>query len=334
LRYFGTKASTSGHIAKLVNDLTPNATVADAFGGLGTIGEKLKVCGHQVTTCDVLTFPHMFQISRIECNNIPEFHVLKNEYNFESHDAILNYLNSQKAPRSWIVKEYAQKRGFFTESNAILLAGSWNTICRWDRKTLLNKHEKAFLISSLINSMDKVANTAGTYYAYLKKYHRKALRPFIFSWIPVFQGEYLGRALLGDALNQLSGKSFDVLYLDPPYNNRNYASYYHLPETLAGLKKKKLKDATRSGVPKAAHPFSENIRQGMKMSYIEDLVSKIHWQYLVFHYCDNALIPLETIRNKLQTLGTMEEHIIPTIGYTTTKESRVRYHNVFTVKQS
>ena len=76
-RYFGTKAATSGYVADIVNGLTTSGSIADAFGGLGTIGAELKYNGHQVTTCDVLTFPHLFQVARIECNEIPCFTQLK-----------------------------------------------------------------------------------------------------------------------------------------------------------------------------------------------------------------------------------------------------------------
>ena len=69
-RYFGTKASTLGYVSDIVNGLIPSGSIADAFGGLGTIGAELKYNGYQVTTCDVLTFPHLFQVARIEC---PEF---------------------------------------------------------------------------------------------------------------------------------------------------------------------------------------------------------------------------------------------------------------------
>ena len=297
-RYFGSKASTSGYVADIVNQLTKTGTVADAFGGLGTIGAELKYNGHHVTTCDVLTFPHLFQVARIECNEIPSFKELKLRENFENAESILNHLNKQTEPNSWIVSEYALKRKFFTEQNAVKLAGIWNTIAKWDKSGLLSYRERAFLIASLLNSMDKVANTAGTYYAYLKSFHRKAIHHLKYEWIEVRRGNYIGKALLGDALSQLEGSDYDVLYLDPPYNKRNYASYYHLPETLAGLKRKKIKPSALSGVPEESHPFAPNIREAMSMEYIRKIMERVSWNHLIFHYCDNALIPLELIRTK------------------------------------
>jgi hypothetical protein len=38
VRYFGAKASTSGYVTDIVNELILSGSIADAFGGLGTIG--------------------------------------------------------------------------------------------------------------------------------------------------------------------------------------------------------------------------------------------------------------------------------------------------------
>lgn len=333
-RYFGTKASTSGYVAEIVNQLTSSGTIADAFGGLGTIGAELKSHGHHVTTCDVLTFPHYFQVARIECNQIPQFEELKTHENLSTTDELLTHINKQMAPDSWIVREFAQKRKFFTEPNAIKLAGIWSAIVNWDNLGLLTYQEKAMLIASLLNSMDKVANTAGTYYAYLKSFHRKAVLPLQFDWIEIKQGMQNGKALLGDAFYQLDGRSFDVLYLDPPYNRRNYAHYYHLPETLANLKIKKINALTVSGVPEESHPFAPNIRSAMDITYLNKIINGVNWKHLIFHYCDNAIIPLKLIRSSLQCYGNYKEHIIPALGYTTRKTERKTNHNVFVISRT
>jgi adenine-specific DNA-methyltransferase len=81
--------------------------------------------------------------------------------------------------------------------------------------------------------MDSVANTAGTYYAYIKTMSRKATKPFIFHLIAPTQGNLFCNSLLCDANLLVKELSSDILYLDPPYNERNYQRYYHLPENIA-----------------------------------------------------------------------------------------------------
>jgi adenine-specific DNA-methyltransferase len=330
-RYIGSKSSTSANISSLINDLIGVGTVADAFGGLGTIGAELRERGHHVTTCDVLNFPHAFQIARIEGKARLPFVELSHQTGLSSMDEIRHKLNSSTASRSWIVQEYSQQRKFFTYANALAIAGAWHQIKRWNDAQLLNRRETALLVASLLNSMDAVANTAGTYYAYLKKFHRKALKPFKFEWLPVTEGRYVGKALHGDALSCLRGKNFDVLYLDPPYNDRNYASYYHLPESMSMLKRPQTNPDRMSGVPKGVHPGSACIRDGMTIDYIEKLASEVGWKWLIVHYCDGALIPLPTIRKRLSQFGRVHEQTLPALGYTTSKIVRTIDHHVFVV---
>jgi adenine-specific DNA-methyltransferase len=330
-RYIGSKSSTSTNISSLINDLIGVGTVADAFGGLGTIGAALREQGHRVTTCDVLNFPHAFQVARIEGRAKLPFEKLGQEMNLHSMAEIREKLNSSKMARSWLVSEYSEQRKFFTHENALAIAGAWHQIKRWHDAQMLSRRETALLIASLLNSMDAVANTAGTYYAYLKTFHRKALKPFNFDWFPVVGGRYIGQALHGDALSCLKGKTFDVLYLDPPYNSRNYASYYHLPESMSTLNRPKTNPERASGVPTGVHPGSASIRDGMTIGYIEKLASDVGWKWLIVHYCDGALIPLTTMRERLGRFGRVQELTLPALGYTTSKIARTINHHVFVV---
>lgn len=330
-RYFGSKSSTCSRISELVHGLTPEGSIADAFGGLGTIGAEFRKMGYKVTTCDVLNFPHAFQVARIECQTPLPFRALREQTGIRSMEQIRDLLNRSYAPSSWFVNEYATQRRFFTRENAVRIAGAWHQIKRWEDNALLTKSECAVLVASLLNSMDAVANTAGTYYAYLKSFHRKALRKFHFDWLPITGGRYVGQALHGDALANLSGKHFNVLYLDPPYNDRNYASYYHLPESMSMLKRPDTNVERASGVPVHPHPASANIRDGMTMGYIDRLAADVSWDWLIVHYCDGALIPLDTMRQKLGAYGRLEEFTLPALGYTTNKKSRTVNHHVFII---
>jgi len=330
-RYIGSKSSTSANISLLINDLIGIGTVADAFGGLGTIGAELRGNGHRVTTCDVLNFPHAFQIARIEGKAKLPFSGINLQTASSSMEEIRHKLNSSKVSRSWIVEEYSKQRKFFTYENAIVIAGAWHQIKRWHDARCLTRRETALLVASLLNSMDAVANTAGTYYAYLKKFHRKALKPFRFEWFPVIGGRYVGEALHGDALSCLKGKVFDVLYLDPPYNERNYASYYHLPESMSRLTRPKTNPERASGIPTGVHPGAICIRNGMRIEYIEALATNVGWRHLVVHYCDGALIPLNIMRERLSRFGRVQELLLPALGYTTNKIARSINHHVFVV---
>lgn len=330
-RYFGSKHSSAAQVAALCMQGFTGSTAADAFGGLGTIGAVLKRIGFKVTTCDVLAMPNAFQHARIVCQSRPRFTRLRQQTELKTAEDVLEHLNARRSERSWLVSEFSEQRPFFTRENATRIAGAWNTIRRWEEAGWLTESDRKFLVASLLNSMDPCANTAGTYYAYLKQWHRKALRPFQMKWIPIQEGVAGGRAMIGDALDCLKGKNFDLLYLDPPYNNRDYSRYYHLPESLALLKRPITNPDSVSGVPIQMPPASPLIRNSAEASYLDKLISQVHWRRLVVQYCDGSHIPMSHMREILHAKGKVQEHILPSLGYRTSAGARQQSHHVFIV---
>lgn len=332
-RYFGSKHSSATQVAQLARKGFSGTTAADAFGGLGTIGAVLKGNGFKVTTCDVLKLPNAFQHARIVCQERPRFTRLRKATGLRTGADILDYLDTRRANRSWLVTEFSTERQFFTRDNAARIAGAWNAIKRWDEADLLTDSERKYLLASFLNSMDPCANTAGTYYAHLKQWHRKALKPFQMKWIPVQAGVAGCHALVGDAFEVLKGKQFDLLYLDPPYNRRDYSRYYHLPESLASLKRPDTNPDSASGVPMKILDASPLIRKSAEASYLQELISSVRWKRLVVQYCEGAQIPMSELRDMLGSAGKLQEHVLPAPGYTTATRARQQKHHVFIVDE-
>lgn len=331
MRYFGSKSSTVQSVLNLALAARRIRTAADAFGGLGTIGASLRQHNIHVTTCDVLAMPHAFQHSRISCSTIPNYRRVRRHLNLASRDALLTYLRQRRNPRSWLVREFAIERMFFTRENAARIAGAWDEIRRWNDEGLLSISERSHLVASLVDSVDACANTAGTYYAHLKQWDRKALRPFSLSLMPVPRGLPRGRALHGDALESLRGLDFDLLYLDPPYNGRDYARYYHLPESLAKLRRPSTNPNSLAGLPRVIGNESLQFRQAIKIDYLRMLVEQVGWRRLVVQYCSDGFIPITELRATLKSYGSMKEHKIEALGYTTKSQQRRYEHHVFIV---
>lgn len=216
MRYFGSKVSTAQQVYRYIADRVPTGSFCDPFGGVGVIGAYFKKRGFSVVSGDILTHAHFFQTARIARQRRPAFLRLRKELGLESADQIVELLNRAKRHDGWFVREYAEERMFFTRSNAERIAGCRASIFAWAKQGLLSHSEKAVLVASLIDSMDRVANTAGTYYAYLKHWYRKARQPFRFSLIPHASGSRPCRAYLADARDLVARRHFDVLYLDPP----------------------------------------------------------------------------------------------------------------------
>lgn len=321
MRYIGSKASTIEQVSAQLERIQPSGTLCDPFGGIGVAGTYFKRRGYRVWTGDILTFAHFFQVSRIEQSILPTFADLCNSTGIQGINGILDLLNVACQQDGWLIDEYAIRRRFFTLPNAQRIEGCRRLIADWLAAGYLSYYEHATLMASLIDSMDRVANTAGTYYAYLKKWYRKALQPFKFTLIQPGQGSQECRCFLGNAEDLVSQREYNVLYLDPPFNRRSYAHYYHLPESLALGISPMVKGL--SGIPDVPLIKSAFTRPHHAASALNELLGKARFRLLVFHYSNSGIIRPDEVHSILSQFGRIHVYDVEGAGYTTSSSKRV-----------
>ena len=156
----------------------------------------------------------------------------------------------------------------------------------------INDRERAILITSLLYAMDKIAKTCGHYDAYRNNADNKCFNK--------------------DANELVKEIYADLVYIDPPYNSRQYCDAYHLLENVARWEKPDV-----FGVAKKMN------RDKMKSKYctqsateaFEDLIKNINAKYILFSYNNmatkgngrsNAKIADEDIMRILQSKGTVK----------------------------
>jgi adenine-specific DNA-methyltransferase len=97
----------------------------------------------------------------------------------------------------------------------------------------ININEYHYLLYCLLEAIHKVSNTTGVYGAYLKKLNSNAIKPIIFNKLTLVVSEKTHECYNIDCTNLIDSiTENDILYLDPPYNTRQYGSNYHLLETI------------------------------------------------------------------------------------------------------
>lgn len=329
MRYFGSKATSIDAIYNLISQRCPTGSICDPFGGIGTVGSYFKSRGYEVWTGDLLTFAHYFQIAKIKLNRVPRFNKLNDELGIKRFSELIDYLNSLRPKSGWVTKEYSDKRSFFTKDNAMKIDSCRIEIKKWSELRLVSKNEQAYLLASLINSMDRVANTAGTYYAYLKSWNRKALKEFQFSPIQCNSGRSNALCFQEDANDLVTRREFDIVYLDPPYNERSYAHYYHLPESIATQSTPRVHG--KSGIPVASSNRSRFNSKSDAISTFVELINNISCRLIFFHYADNGLLDKQSIRSALSAHGKLEECVIDSLGYKTSDIKGDVKHHIYMV---
>lgn len=161
------------------------------------------------------------------------------------------------------------------------------------KRSFLTEKEFAIVLSSLIYSIDRLANTLGHYEAYIKK--TITPRKLILRMIEV--KNFSGAEIFQEDANQLARKIHaDVIYIDPPYNSRQYSRFYHLLETLVQWSKPELFGA-------AMKPKEENMSAYCRSSAFaafQDLVAHIDARYLVVSYNNTYKSKSSSSENKIK----------------------------------
>lgn len=163
-------------------------------------------------------------------------------------------------------------------------------------KSKLTNKEYYILIASLMYSIDKIANTVWHYDAFFKKnnvedsFLMKSIDPMKVNDISIFKQD----------TNVLAKKiKADIIYIDPPYNSRQYSRFYHILENLAKWQKPELYWT-------ALKPAPENVSEYCKVSAkykFAELVKDLNAKYLVVSYNNTYTSKSNSSKNKM----TLEE---------------------------
>lgn len=296
-RYLGNKYKLLGFIEDIVNEKCNGfSTFCDIFAGTGVVGDRFNEKNVKIIVNDLLA-----------SNYIPLRTFLgTSKVDFSEIERKIDLLNKLKANEdNYFSKHFGDT--YFTIDNARKIGAIREKI----EEIAENDNERAILISSLLYAVDKVANTVGHYDAYRKKLDTiQSVRLLV----PDFDPEInVDNEVYQEDANQLIRKiSCDVLYIDPPYNSRQYSDAYHLLENLATWEKPavfgKAKKMDRSHI-KSAYCLKSAAKA------FADLISNANCKHILVSYNNtgeskdgrsNARIKDEQITEILKSRGDVE----------------------------
>lgn len=190
-------------------------------------------------------------------------------------------------------------RQYFSNENAQKIDAIRSKIAQWKKQKIINTEEYYFLLASLLESADKVANTACVYGAFLKELKSSAKKPLVIT--PAhFECNENTHLVYNEDSNKLIQKiKGDILYLDPPYNAREYATNYHLLNTIALYD-----DFTPKGKTGLREYEKSNWCKKAKVAdELENLIKNANFSTIFLSYNDEGLLSLEQIQDILSKYG-------------------------------
>jgi len=162
---------------------------------------------------------------------------IENHQPIEGKNEYLSFLNSLQAINGFIFNHYciggSYKRQYFSDENGGRIDAIRLQIERWKNSDEISNNLYFFLIASLLESADKVANTASVYGAYLKNLKKTAQKQLVLEPAEFIENDNEHQVFNTDSNKLIKSIEGDILYLDPPYNARQYGANYHLLNTIA-----------------------------------------------------------------------------------------------------
>lgn len=231
-RYLGNKTRLLPFIEKVVNSETGNIrSFADIFAGTGSVAS-------------------LFQRKRIICNDIlycnHVCHVAWFCSEFADRQKLAAYLLRYNEPDCKLDGYMANTFSgtFFSSEVCQRIDYIREDIKKEFELGRINKREQSILLASLIYAMDRIANTCGHYDAWRKN---GSLEKQLSLRMPCFnKNPDPGNQFYNEDANQLVERIFpDLIYIDPPYNSRQYSDTYHLLENVARWEKPAVKGVAR-----------------------------------------------------------------------------------------
>lgn len=282
-RYIGCKAKLTDWIFDVLQKQTHNVhSFCDIFAGTGSVSNKAIHLYNNVIMNDFLysnniMYKAFFGIGTWDKNKL--YNIL---------DAF-NGINPDDISDNYFSINYGGK--YFDENSAKLIGHIRNVI--EDIKPTLTEKEYCILLASLIYSIDKIANTLGHFDAYIKK----EIKPKKFIMRLIDAQCVSGVKIYQEDANTLARNIHtDVLYMDPPYNSRQYSRFYHVYEVLVKWDKPQLSGTARK--PKPEH-MSDYCRVKALDTFV-DLIAHADCKYIVVSYNNTYKSKSSSSQNKIR----------------------------------
>jgi adenine-specific DNA-methyltransferase len=194
-------------------------TALDLFTGTTRVAAAMKQLGMQVTAVDTASYSEVFSKTFIELD------ATSADLRELAHAVVS--LNQLPGTFGYFTEVFCEKARFFQVKNGQRI-DAIRAVIESDYK---NTWMYFPLMASLLISADKVDSTTGVQMAYLKTWSRRSFLDLELQVPELLAGG--GRSIRGDAMKLAPNLgSFDLAYLDPPYNQHRYFGNYHIWETL------------------------------------------------------------------------------------------------------
>lgn len=300
MNYIGSKQSLLPFIRETIETVFPSdmrtMVFCDLFAGTGAVGRSFKTDVRRVISNDWKYYSYVINRNYIG-----------NHLEIDGKQDYIDRLNALDGIEDgFIYHNYCKGSGcgrqYFSDENGKKIDAARVQIGQWKNSGEISDDIYFFLLCSLLESADKYANTASVYGAFLKRLKQTAEKPMIIAPSNYSVNANEHEVFCEDANSLIERISGDVLYLDPPYNARQYGSNYHILNTIAECKPFLPKGMT--GLRE--YKRSKYCSKSSVLSSLDSLLKAARFKYIFLSYNNEGLMSLEDIKQSMSVYGHYE----------------------------
>jgi adenine-specific DNA-methyltransferase len=329
LNYIGSKHTLCNKILDIFQKNIPDCrekSFLDLFAGTGTIGFHCLPLFRTVSANDWEYYSYVINrallivpYTEVIASKIEECNALEEE---EGGGLIYKEL---AAPHTQDGMNTVC-RMFFTTNNAKKADAIRLYLNREKMDKKIDENEYIFLLASLLTSIDKVANTTSVYGSFLKTFKASALKPLILEPIHTRkqipnQENRVFNEKAEDVFHTFKEKviHYDVVYLDPPYNQRQYAANYSPLNFIAEYNPDKVLKG-KTGLLEGYNKSDFCSKTKAKTAF-QNLFASINATYLFLSYNNEGILDINTLKTILLEKGDVTLYTIPYKKYKSQTEA-------------
>ena len=193
---------------------------------------------------------------------------------------------------------------YFSNENGLRIDAIRQEIENWKRENLLLENEYYILLSCLIETVSLYANVAGVYAAFYKKWDPRAVKRLELRRIELYNNQKKNIVHNLNSLDLVENINTDILYLDPPYNERQYLPNYHILETIAKYDNPTIKGVT--GIRDYENKKSTFCNPKTALRDLELIIQKSNFKHLILSYNSEGIMSQEDIIALMSNYGKVE----------------------------
>ena len=275
-RYLGSKTKLLSFIHETIEkEKIDFYSFLDLFAGTGSVAESFNDGSHKIIVNDILecnrcSYNAFFGKERIDKKKLKKF--------------IDEFNSSSPLKENYFSQYFADT--FFSRKNCLKIGYIREKIDELFKDNIINQREKDYLVTSLVYAMDHIANTVGHYDAYRRGGDLDKELILLLLDVPSSTYNKNNEIYKEDSNELVKRIKCDLVYIDPPYNSRQYCDAYHLLENVASWKKPKVYGIAR-----------KMDRAGLKSRYCENsaprvfdkLIQDLNCKYIIVSYNNMGL---------------------------------------------